>query len=46
MLFGKKYDDMMSDLNMFQENMSDFFSYPLFGFTLVIKPRNLDFESH
>ena len=46
MLFDKKYDDMMSDLNMFQENMSDFFSYPLFGFTLVIKLRNFNFESH
>ena len=46
MLLDKKYDDMMSDLNMFQENMSDFFSYPLSGLTLVIKPRNLDFESH
>ena len=26
--------------------MSDFVSFPLFGFTLVIKLRNFDFESH
>ena len=26
--------------------MPDFFLFPLFGFTLVIKLRNLDFESH
>ena len=26
--------------------MSDFFSFSLFGFTLVIKLRNFDFESH
>ena len=26
--------------------MSDFVSIPLFGFTLVVKPRNSDFESH
>ena len=34
---------MMSDLNMFREKMSDFDSFPLFGFTLV---RNFDFEGH
>ena len=28
------------------EKMSDFVSFPLFGFTLVIKLRNFDFESH
>ena len=26
--------------------ISDFVSFPLFGFTLVIKKRNFDFESH
>ena len=26
--------------------MFDFVSVPLFGFTLVIKPRNSDFKSH
>ena len=26
--------------------MPDFFLFPLFGFTLAIKLRNLDFESH
>ena len=37
---------MMSDLNMPHEKMSDFISFPLFGFTLVIKLRNFDFECH
>ena len=37
---------MVSELNMFRGKMSDFVSFPLFGFTLVIKLRNLDFESH
>ena len=37
---------MMSDLNMFNEKMSDFASFALFGFTLVIKLTNFDFESH
>ena len=32
---------MTSDLNVFY-----FVSIPLFGFTLVIKMRNFDFESH
>ena len=36
----------MSDLNMFHEKMSDFVSFPSFRFTLVIKLRNFDFESH
>ena len=39
MFFGKK--DMVSDLKM-----SDFVSFPFFGFTLVIKVRNFDFEGH
>ena len=37
---------MVSDLNMYHEKMSDFVSLSLFGFTLVIKLRNFDFESH
>ena len=37
---------MISDSYMFHEKMSDFASFPLIGFTLVIKQRNLDFESH
>ena len=37
---------MVSDLNMSHGKMSDFVSFPLFGFTLVIKLRNFDFEGH
>ena len=37
---------MASDLNMSRGKMSDFDSIPLFGFSLVIKLRNFDFESH
>ena len=37
---------MMSDFNMSYEKMSDFASFPLFKFTLVIKLRNFDFKSH
>ena len=37
---------IMSDLNMSHGQMSDFVSFPLFGFTLAIKLRNADFESH
>ena len=36
----------MSDLNMSLGKMSDFVSFPSFGYTLVIKLRNSDFESH
>ena len=36
---------MVSDLNMSHGKMFDFASFRLFGFTLVIKLRNLDFES-
>ena len=36
----------MSDLKMSDGKMSGFVSIPLFGFTLVTKLRNLDFESH
>ena len=35
-----------SDLSMFCGKMSDFISFPLFGFTLVIKLKIFDFESH
>ena len=37
---------MTSDLNMPHGKMADFVSFPLLGFTLVIKVRNFDFESH
>ena len=37
---------MASDLNISYGKMTDFVSFPLFEFTLVIKLRNLDFESH
>ena len=37
---------MTSDLNMSHEKMFHFVSFPLFGFTLVIKLRNLDFKRH
>ena len=33
---------MLSDLNMSHEKMSDFVSFPLLRFTLVIKLRNFD----
>ena len=37
---------IMSDLNMSLGKMSDFVSFALFGFTLIVKLKNLDFESH
>ena len=37
---------MMSDLNMSHGKMSDFVSFLLLRFTVVINPRNFDFESH
>ena len=37
---------MMSDLSMSHEKMSDFVSFPMFGFTLVIKLRKFGFEGH
>ena len=37
---------MMLDLNMSHGKMSDFVSFPLLGFTLVIKLTNFDFEGH
>ena len=37
---------MMSDLIMSHGKMSDIVSFPLFEFTLVIKQRHFDFESH
>ena len=36
----------MLDLNLPHEKVSGIVSFPLFGFTLIIKLRNLDFESH
>ena len=38
--------NMMSDLNMSREKMSDFVSCVLFGFPSVIKLRKFDFENH
>ena len=37
---------MTSDFNMSYGKMFDFVSRTLFGFFLVIKLRNIDFESH
>ena len=37
---------MSSNMNMSHGKMSDFVSFPFFGFTIVIKLRNFDFESH
>ena len=37
---------MVSDLNMSHGKMSDFVLFRLFRFTLVIKLRNFNFESH
>ena len=37
---------IISDLNLSLRQMSDFVSFPFFGFTLVKKLRNVDFESH
>ena len=37
---------MLSDLNMFHGKMSNVVSLSLFGFTLVIKLRNFDFEGY
>ena len=33
-------------MDIFHGKMPGFVSFPLFGFTLVIKLRNFDFESH
>ena len=37
---------MLPDLNISHQKMSDFVPFLLFGFTLVIKPKNFDFEGH
>ena len=37
---------MMVNLNMSHEKMSDFASFPLLGFALVIKETIFEFESH
>ena len=44
--FGTRSEDLISDLNMSHGKMPDFISFTLFGFTLVIKLRNFDFESY
>ena len=36
----------MSELNISHRKMSDFISFSLFGFTLVVKLRNFNFKSH
>ena len=41
-IFDKKY--MASDFDMSHGKMSYFVSFPLIGFTLVIKLRKFDFE--
>ena len=38
--------DMVLHKNMSHGKMSDFVSFPLFGFSLVIKLRNVDFKGH
>ena len=45
MLVFYKQWKIMSDLNISYGKMSDFVSFPLFGFILVIKLRNFGFES-
>ena len=40
--FDKKY--MTLDLDISHEKMSDFVSFPVLGFTLVIKLRNLNLK--
>ena len=37
---------MPSDLNMSYGKIFDFVSFPLLGFTLVIKLRNFNFKGH
>ena len=37
---------MVSDLNMFNGKMSDFVSFSLFGFILVIKLRNFGIKGY
>ena len=37
---------MASDFNMSHEKMFHFVAFSFLGFTLVIKLRNFDFESH
>ena len=38
--------NITSYLNISHENMSDFVSFSLFGFTFFLKVRNLDFDTH
>ena len=38
--------NIMSDLNMSLGKMSDFVSFPLFGFILVLTLRNFDYGGH
>ena len=45
-MFFDKRKDMTSDLNMSHGRMSNFVSFSLFRFNLIIKLGNLDFEIH
>ena len=46
MLVSHDQWEIMSDLNMSHGKMSGFVSFPLLGFTLVVKLRNFNFEGH
>ena len=46
LVFCYQLKKMMLDFNMSHENVSDFVSRPLLGFTVVIKLTNFDFETH
>ena len=37
---------MMLDLNKYHGKIPDFVSFPLFGFTIVVKQQKFDIESH
>ena len=37
---------MTTYLNLFHKDLSHYVSFPLFGFTLVMKLRNFEFENH
>ena len=41
-----KYFDVVLDLNFSHRKISDFVSFPLLGFTLVIKLINFNFKGH
>ena len=45
-IYYKQKCKMLLSSNLPHGKISDFVKFPLFGFTLVIKPINFDFESH